>query len=64
MTLLFEIEEIVSGRNQRHLTNNEIITLLSGQGFDQVSVEDLTERCTVPLRLITARKGQSAEWEP
>lgn len=58
MTLLFEIEEIVSGRNQRHLTNGEIITLLSAQGFNQARVEDMTERCSIPLRLITARKGQ------
>lgn len=57
MTLLFEIEERVSGRDKRHLTNSEVSGLLSNAGVDLIHAEDLTLVTGVPVRVMVARRS-------
>ena len=56
MTLLFEIEEIISGRNQRHLTNREWKTHFSESGMVLLDIIDLSEETMAPLRILIAKK--------
>lgn len=56
ITLLFEIEEIISGRNQRHLTHSEMSSYFSHTGMDIIRYVDLKKETGFPIRVVVTKK--------
>ncbi|MFY1112430.1 MAG: methyltransferase [Methanosarcinaceae archaeon] len=57
-SLIWALKEKITGSGHMHLkTNSELFETLAGAGLSGIKVIDMSESCTMPMRLVVARKG-------